>query len=197
MFARKTTMQKKSGLFLLAGAYLLMLLEMIILPFFSVPEYFSAMNTMEDLGSQSAPHAWIMNFTFISLAIGSAIAGWSFYEGHVFHRSILVFSGISRVLAALFNHAPLNPLISYNITEAGLHQYFSCTAVFAFVILSLATSLILEREFNKLLAGVAGLSAMILLVLTSESDHLAGIWNRLLLVISFGWMIYCFKTTEY
>ena len=69
--------------------------------------------------------------------------------------------------------------------------------MFAFSILSIATSLIQERQYNKLIAGAAGISAMILLVLTTESEHFAGIWNRLLLTISFGWMIYCFNTIEY
>jgi hypothetical membrane protein len=189
-------MKKKPKILLLAGAYTLMLLVMFILPF-GIPDYSIVMNTLDDLGAQAAPYAWIVNFTFISLAIGSLVAGWSYFEGYAFHRSMLVLSGISQVLAALFNQAPLDPHISYNIAESGLHEYFSCSAVFSFSILSIATAFILERQYNKLLAASSGLSVIILLILTSESDHMAGIWNRLLLITAFGWMIYCFKTTEF
>ena len=189
-------MKRKSGIMLLTGAYILMLLVMFILPF-SIPDYSIVMNTADDLGAQAAPYAWIMNFTFIFLAIASLIAGWPFFVGHAFHRSILVFSVISLMLSAIFNNAPLDPHISYNLTESGLHEYFSCSAVFSFAILCLSTGFILEREYNKLLAAISGLSAIILLILTAESNNLAGIWNRFLLIISFGWMIYCFKTTEF
>lgn len=189
-------MKRESRILLLTGAYLLMLLVMFILPF-RMPGYSIVINTVDDLGAQAAPYAWMMNFTFIFLAAASLVAGWPYFEGHIFHRSILVFSVISLVLSAVLNHAPLDPHISNNVTESGLHEYFSCSAVFSFAILCIATCIILERRLNKLLAAGSGLSAIILLILTAESNHLAGIWSRLLLIIAFGWMIYCFKINEF
>lgn len=178
----------------LASAFLLILLLMFLLPLFSVPGYSIIRNTVCELGAQSSPHAQIINFTFVFLAIGSVVEGWAFFEGCTLHRILLILFGISLTLIAFFNHAPVDADIRYNLKEAGFHTYFSCTALFSFIILTIATSFIMERQHERFLAIATGLSAIILSVLTSEYDQLAGVWNRLLLIISFGWMIYNFKT---
>jgi hypothetical protein len=170
---------------------------MFILPIFSFPEYSIKVNTMYDLGAQSAPHAWIMKFTFIFLAAGSVLTGWSHYESFLFHRIVLVLFGISLTLSAIMNHTPANGDIPYDMTEAGLHEYFACAAKFSFIILSISSGFIRERQSDRILAVAVGLSAIILSVLTSESVHLSGIWHRLLIIISSGWMLYNFNTTEY
>ena len=190
-------MKTKMGIMVLAAAYILILLLMFILPLFSVPDYSIIRNTIGELGAQSSPYAWVVNFTFVFLAIGSVIAGWAGFEGFTLHRIILVLFGISLTLSAFFNHAPINPDMRYNITEAGLNSYFACTAVFSFIILSIATSFIMERQHERLLALAAGSSAIVLSILASESEQMAGIWHRLLLIVSFGWMIYNFKIRDY
>ncbi len=179
------------------AAYLIMLLAIFILPFFSVPEYSIIRNTICELGAQFSPYAWIMNFTFVLLATVIVIAGWNYYESFTLHRILLVILGISLVLTGYFNHAPVNPDTEYNITEAGLHSYFACTTVISFIILSIATGFIMDRQYERILAIAAGLSAIVLSVLTSESDRLAGIWGRLLFMISSAWMIYNLRSREY
>jgi hypothetical membrane protein len=170
---------------------------MFILPLFSVTEYSLIRNTLSDLGAQSAPYAWIMNSVFVSLAAGSIIAGWEYFEGLMLQRIILVLLGISLLLMAFFNHAPVTPDIKFNIREDGWHAYFACTTVFSFTILSITTSFILERPQERLLARAAGISVVFLSVLMSEADQLAGVWQRLIYIISFGWMIFSFKTREF
>jgi hypothetical protein len=192
-------MRTKFRISVLTTAFILMLPVMFILPFFSLPEYSITVNTVYELGAQSTPNAWIINYTYIFLAISSVFAGWSHLESFMFHRIVLVIFGISLTLSAIFNHTPVSNDIPYNITEAGLHEYFACTATFSFVILSISSGFTRERQAERILAVAAGLSAIILSVLISESDYMAGIWHRLLLLISFGWMIYNFKKndTEY
>jgi hypothetical membrane protein len=190
-------MKAKRKISMLAAAYSLMLLVMFLLPFFSTSEYSITSNTLDELGAQNTANAWVMNITFIILGISSVISGWASFEGFTLHRILLVLFGISLSLIAFFRHAPLNPDIPYNITETGIHAYFACTALISFIVLSIATGFIMDRQHQRLLAVTAGLSAILLSVLTSESDHLAGVWQRLLFIISAGWMIYNFKTREY
>ena len=102
-----------------------MLLTMFILPLFSVTGYSLIRNTLSDLGAQSAPNAWIMNSVFVSLAAGSVIAGWEYFEGFMLQRIILVLLGISLTLMAFFNHAPVIPDVKFNIGEDGWHAYFA------------------------------------------------------------------------
>lgn len=188
------TEQKKAGIIFLEGVYILMLLAMFILPLFIVPDQSIIRNTLSELGAQISPYSWIMNSIFTALALSSVISGWRCFEGFVFQRIILVLFGISLTLAAIFNHAPADPDIQYNISEDGWHTYFACTTWLTFIILAFSNALILENPSDRLLSAAAGISVIFLLLLIFEEDTVAGIWERLLFMISFGWMIYTFKT---
>lgn len=188
------TVQKKAGIIFLEGVYMLTLLAMFILPLFLVPDQSIIRNTLSDLGAQLSPYSWIMNSIFAALALSSVISGWRCFEGFVFQRIILVLFGISLILAAIFNHAPSDPDIQYNISEDGWHTYFACTTWLTFIILAFSNALILENPANRLLSIATGISVLLLILLTFEADMVAGIWQRLLFIIAFGWMIYTFKT---
>jgi len=182
---------------LLEGAYILLLLAMFILPLITAPEISIVRNTLSELGAQFSPCSWIMNSIFAALALTAVISGWRCYEGFVFLRIILVLFGVSLVLSAIFNQAPVNPEIHFNIREDGWHLYFACTTWITFITLTFSTALILEKQADRLLAVITGISAVLLSLLASEADHTAGVWHRLLFIISFGWMIYTYKTIDY
>jgi hypothetical membrane protein len=186
-------MNRNKEILILVAAYCLLLMVMFILPNFSTPEYSIASNTLSQLGAQNTPNAWIMNLTFVSLGIGSIIAGWRYFEGFAFQRLFLILFGTSLTLAAFFNHAPINILIQYNIQEDGWHSYFIFTNGLTFVILSVTSTFIIDKQQDRLLAACAGLSAIFLSLLMSEAAQAAGIWQRLFFIISFGWMVYCFN----
>jgi len=190
-------MKKRRKIILLTGAYILMLLAMFILPLLMVPDHSMIRNTLSDLGAQYSAGAWIMNSIFVALAFSSVLSGWECFEGFVFHRIILILFGVSLILSAFYNHAPVNPEIHYNIREDGWHLYFACTTWITFILLAFSTSLMLEKQTDRLLALITGISAVLLSLLASEADRTAGIWQRLLFIISFGWMIYTYKTMDY
>ena len=189
-------MRKNKEILILVAAYCLLILVMFILPVYSAPEYSIISNTLSQLGAQNTPNAWIMNFTFVSLGIGSIIAGWRSFEGFAFQRLFLILFGISIILAAFFNHAPVNAPIQYNILENGWHSYFIFTAGMTFVILTVSSTFILEKQTARQLAKAAGISVILLSILTSEVAQAAGVWQRLFFIISFGWMIYSFKAPD-
>ena len=189
-------MKKNRKILLLAAVCLIGLLVMFILPLLSVPGYSVIRNTLSELGAQNAPGGWIMNFIFAFLALGSIIGGWEYYEGFLLHRFVLVLFGISLTLMAFFNHAPCNPDLCYNTMEDSLHAYFTCTTGSSFIVLSISTSFILERQNDRLLALAAGMSIIFLSVLMSEAEKAAGVWQRLMFIISFGWMVYNFRARE-
>ena len=154
-------MKRNKEILILVAAYVLLLLVMFILPYYSAPEYSIIRNTLSQLGAQNTPNAWIMNFTFVSLGIGSIIAGWRYFEGFAFQRLFLILFGISLTLAAFFNHAPVNTLIQYKISEDGWHSYFIFTAGLTFIILTVSSTFILEKQTDRLLATVAGVSVIV------------------------------------
>jgi hypothetical membrane protein len=181
---------------LLESSYLTGFLAMFILPVFGAPGYSIIRNTLSELGAQSAPFAWIMNSVFIILALSSIIAGWEYFEDFLLHRIVLLLCSASLMLTAFFNHAPANPDILYNIKESGWHAYFAGTAILSFTILSISTSFILEKQYDRILSVTAGISIILLSLLMSEAERYSGIWQRLVYIITFGWMIYMLKTRE-
>jgi hypothetical membrane protein len=192
----KKTERMKAGIILFAGVYLLMLLAMFMLPLYIVSDYSIIRNTLSELGAQSTPASWIMNSIFAALALSSVISGWRCFEGFVFHRIMLILFGISLTLAGFFSQAQVSHDIHYNISEDGWHSFFACTTWMAFIILAFSTALIQEKQADRNLAVGTGLSAIFLSLLVSEADKTAGIWQRLLFIISFGWMIYTFRTMD-
>ena len=182
-------MKRYSKILILAGAYVLVLLAMFILLFYSVPGYSLVRNTLSQLGAQVTPNAWIMNFIFISLGIGSITAGWNYNKKFVFHRIYLFIFGASLVFTAFFNHAPLSPEIQYNLVEDGWHSYFACSTGLPFTILAITTSYLLEKKTDKMLGVTTGISVIILSILMFDADQFKGIWQRLIFIIRFGWMI--------
>jgi hypothetical protein len=186
------TNRKNPSKILLTGTCILMLSSMFILPFFSKPKLSVIRNTLSELGAQSSPASWIMNSIFALLAMSSLISGWGCFKGFAFHRTILVFFGISLLLSAIFNCISPVSDVSYNIGDKGWHTYFSCFSWINFIILAFSTALILKEEPDRFLAGAAGISSILLLLIVSEALNTAGIWQRLQFLISFGWMIYAF-----
>lgn len=189
-------MKKNREILILVAASAQLLLVMFILPCYSAPEYSLISNTLSQLGAQNTQNAWIMNFTFISLGISSIIAGWRYLKGFAFQRLFLILFGISLMLAAFFNHAPVNTLIPYKISENGWHSYFIFITGLTFIILTVSSTFIPGKQADKLVAIVAGLSVLFLSVLMSKATQTAGVWQRLSFIISFGWMIYSFKDRE-
>lgn len=181
---------------ILAAGSLLLLLAMLLVPFLTVPAFSVTANTISDLGSQENPNGWIMNSVIIVVAISVVVAGWGYYEGFVFHRSILVLFGISLSLTAIFNQAAADHSFQYIGNEDTWHLYFTCTTSLSFIILTSATALILERERERFLALATSVSVLVLSILMYKSDTTDGIWNRLILLIVFGWMMYNFRKRE-
>ena len=166
---------------------------MFILPFYSVDSYSILKNTTSHLGAQNESNAWIMNVTFVLLGLTSIISGWNFYKGLCFHRIILILFGISLICAAYFQHGPIDSGIKYDIKEDKFHSLFSNITGFSFVVLAISTAFIVELRREKLIAIIIGFSATIFSILMFEIEDLMGIWQRLIFISSFGWMIHLFR----
>jgi hypothetical protein len=148
------------------------------------------------MGAQVTEYAWITNLALVLLGISSILSGWKFYKGLTFHRFLILLFGISVILSAAFNSAPVDSLKPYDITEDGWHSYFLLTSWLTFLILTLSTAFILENRRDRVLTIVTGAIIIFLSLLNSEIFSVAGIWQRLIYLISTGWMIYCFRSTN-
>lgn len=174
-------------------SYLIMLLVIFILPYFSFPEYTIIRNTSSHLGSQLAPNAAIMNATFFLLGFASIIDGWRVLRSFWFHKITLVVFGCSLIACAYYQHAPIIKEIPYDIQEDKLHSIFANLTGMSYVIFAIASSFVVRDWFQKILAIIVGIIVTLLSILMFEVEELMGIWQRLIFIISFGWMVFIYN----
>ena len=175
---------------LLPAVYLSMLLVIFILPFFSVDEYSILKNTTSHLGAQGAPYAWVMNVVFALLGTASIVDGWRQLSNYWLHKGVLTIFGISLILTAFFQHAPIVSGLVFNDLEDDLHSKFATIVGFSFTFFTFASAFIESTKKRKLTAACIGIIAMLLSMLIFNLEEFAGIWQRLMFIIMFAWLMY-------
>jgi hypothetical membrane protein len=189
-------MKRKIESVLLESAYIILLLSMFILPFSGTTSNSLTENTLNDLGAQSAANGWIMNLAIVFIAVSALVKGWGYYKGYMTQRIFLVMFTGSLILSAFLHQEPSTSGTYCNMVEAVFHEYFFGTALLSFVLLSISTGFIPGYQQGRPFALAAGMSVIILSVIMSKAPQLAGIWQRLIFIISFGWLIHNFKNNQ-
>jgi hypothetical membrane protein len=159
---------------------------------FSWDDYTLVSDTTSQLGAQYAPNAWVMNFTFILLGIGSILAGWTHYSGYIFHRVVLLVFGLSLAATAIFHHAPLDPQLEVDHGQDALHSFFASLTGFSFTLLAVATAFITSQIERRRVAIIIGLAATLLSIMMFTLEEWRGLWQRMIFLSAFGWMIWEF-----
>jgi hypothetical membrane protein len=160
--------------------------------FFSAPGYSIAKHTTSQLAAQQTPNSWIMNLTFILMGLSSIHAGWNHYRKFWLHRVLLLIFGISLCFTAIYSHAPITTNLGFDIQEDSLHSIFASSAGFSFTMLAIATGLIKKQKSEMVLPIAIGIAATILSLMIFQIENLMGVWQRILFIMSFGWLIYEF-----
>ena len=176
--------------------YLLMLLVIFILPFYSVESYSILENTTSQLGAQHAPYAWVMNTTFIFLGLGSMLSGWPYLKGYGFHKLALLIFGFSLIGAAIYKHAPIIAGVVFDVEEDRMHSIFSSLTGASFTVFAMSAAFILRHRTAKISALSVGVLAVLLSGLIFTVPEYRGIWQRALFIVAFGWLIVLFSGQE-
>ena len=181
------------GLKLFIASFIVLIVTMFVLPFFSAEGYSIIKHTTSQLGAQKTSNSWLMNVVFVLLGITSIWAGWKHYDRFWVHKVLLLIFGISLVLVAFLGHAPITEGTPYNEITDEIHSIFASTTGFSFTILAISTAFIKEGKSEITLPITIGALAIILSLLMFNVECLIGVWQRILFISSFGWMIYEFK----
>ena len=176
--------------------YLIMLLVIFILPHYSLEGYSILENTTSELGAQSTPNAWIMNLIFVGLGLCSIWAGWVFLGRNWIIKLILLLFGTALIMTAIFHHAPIDKALPHSLREDQLHSLFANITGFSFSVFAFSLGWIAENRRHKIMAFIIVVLAPILsIMMFSEfTENWRGIWQRLIFILMFGWMIYAFST---
>jgi len=127
---------------------------------------------------------------FALLAIATIIDGWARLSGFWLHKIVLVAFGISLLSAAIFQSAPIVPGAAFSGLEDDLHSKFSTATGFSFTFFAISASFIESTRKRKIIAVGIGILAMILSVLIFNFADLAGVWQRMIFMSAFLWLIY-------
>ena len=171
-------------------AYILFLLVSLLLPIFSFDGYSIISNTTSHLGAQGSPNAWIMNLTFIILALTTL---WIVLSTKVrFHQVFGFIFSLSLLITGLFRHGSLIEGYPSNLVFDQLHSIFATTTGISFVILSLGhgfTSQGKQKTIGFLLAFGATLLSFAMMALPAYM----GIFQRLMFILAFAWLFFAMK----
>jgi len=182
--------RKLSDFRYLLYAFLLLLMIMFALPFYSVDTYSIIENTTSHLGAQSSPNAWIMNISFILVGITCILEAWLHLRRFLFHKILLSIFGLSLMLTGIFHHAPIIDGFIFNSIEDKLHSIFATIVGFSFTIYAVSSAFIEKTVRYRIIDIAVGFTATILSVLMSCLPNYSGIWQRAIFVISFVWLIF-------
>lgn len=183
---------KKQNLYLIFS-FSLLLVIMLVLPYYSTPNYSITSNTTSHLGAQGSPHAWLMNLIFILLGLTSIISGWKTLKPYLFHRTLLLIFGTSLIGAGIFRHAPIMEGVAVDTFQDQMHSIFASITGFSFTLLAISAAFIVPTFIEKIAAIVIGLIASLLSYLMFELPEYMGVFQRLIFVTAFSWMIWFFE----
>ncbi len=169
---------------------IVMFLTIFILPFYSVEGYSILKHTTSHLGAQYSPHAWIMNTVFILLGITCIVESWLHLKRFWVQKTLLIIFGSGLILVAFFRHAPIIRGIPYSILEDTAHSIFATIVGVSFTLFAFSAVFIEKTNRRKAIALCIGLIAIVLSVLMFSVVDLAGLWQRIMFIISFTWLIF-------
>ena len=183
---------------LFSFAVLYWIAVIILAHVFAPPGYLWTQNTISELASQGHTHKWIMQVGLIGfgalvmLAVGQTI----FKKGRGICALLPVaLYGFAVLLSGIYCEAPIDPSISYLISEAKLHSTFATIAGWSLSLAILWHIFISSNESEKLahtifLVAVIGMAALFGLAENGAIDIGKGIVQRFLYLSGFFWLIY-------
>ena len=171
-------------------AFILLLIVMFVLPFYSADTYSIVRNTTSQLGAQSTKNAWIMNATFILVGISCIIEAWLHLGNFWFQKILLNIFGLGLICTAIFHHAPVTEGVIFSAREDDLHSVVSSIVGITFIIYAISSAFIEKTTRNRTIDILVGLAASLFSFLMLTLPDYAGIWQRTMFIISFVWLIW-------
>jgi hypothetical membrane protein len=188
-FFKQYNMKIKNLRFLLP-VFIFLVLVMFILPYYSYEGYSIIEHTTSLLGAQNTPNAWVMNLTFILLGIAIFLESLFHLKQYWIPKILLNIFALGLILVGIFQHAPLMENMTYNVVDDNLHSVFASLVGFSFIIFAFTTVFVEKTNFRRILAFLVGISVTILSLLMFNLSDFAGLWQRLMFIIAFSWLIF-------
>lgn len=167
---------------------IILIIVMFVLPFFSVESYSLMTNTTSHLGAQYAPHACIMNVSFMLIGVSCVIESIRYLKTYWVHQILLIIFGLGLILTGIFQHAPIVEGISYDMFHDQMHSIFASIVGFSFVMLAFSSSFIETKRKDALVDTVVAILATLFSIIMAINPMIAGITQRIMFIMAFTWL---------
>ena len=153
-------------------------------------------NTVSELAAQGYSFGWIMQAGFIgfggSLALG--VSKKMKTSGKLWYREIpLIIYSLAVLLCGVFSTKPFVEGVLYSEPESRLHSIFATVAGVALSI-TMALDMFTDRETKRRFGHITALVMILLLsILFGTVTELAGLIQRFLYAVGFGWIVFLFE----
>lgn len=171
-------------------AFSLLVIVMFVLPFYSAESYSILKHTLSELGAQSTPNAWIMNVTFYLVGAACILEAWLHLGNFWFHKIVLSIFGVSLIFVGIFHHAPIAEGVSFDVRQDNLHSIFASIVGFTFIMYAIASAFIEKEGKQRVIDIIVGVTASLLSLLMLLLPDFAGIWQRVMFILAFIWLIF-------
>ena len=169
----------------------------VLAHFFVPPIYDWTQNTVSDLASQGHTYKWIMQTGFIGFGL---LLTWGVFfhfnkNRRAYFLLFVAVYGLSILMSGIFCTAPVDPSMSYSVSESKLHSMFATIAGIAmslgifwqFAVSSNHRERWARFAFFILVIGISGLFGI-------AENHILmldkGVVQRVLYLVGLAWLIY-------
>lgn len=169
----------------------------VLAHFFVPPMYNWTQNTVSDLASQGHTYKWIMQtgFTGFGLLLTWGVIFHFNKNNRAYFLLFVAVYGLSILMSGIFCTAPVDPSMTYSVSEAKLHSMFATIAGIAMslgILWQFAVSSNHRQRWTRfaffiLVIGISGLFGL-------AENHLLmidkGIVQRILYLVGLAWLVY-------
>ena len=169
----------------------------VLAHFFVPPMYDWTQNTVSDLASQGHTYKWIMQtgFTGFGLLLTWGVIFHFNKNNRAYFLLFVAVYGLSILMSGIFCTAPVDPSMTYSVSEAKLHSMFATIAGIAMslgILWQFAVSSNHRQRWTRfaffiLVIGISGLFGL-------AENHLLmidkGIVQRILYLVGLVWLVY-------
>jgi hypothetical protein len=165
----------------------------IILTFYSDPNYSFLSNTTSELGAQLTLNSQWMNLSFIILSISILIDLWNSKTMTIAVKTMGSIFSFSLFMTAIFGHRPIDSSLNYNLLFDRLHSVFATSTGISFAFLQTIIFATEKNKHIKILSVILFFISILIPILMFQLDFIKGLLQKLMMVISFSGLIYYFK----
>ncbi|MDC8003769.1 DUF998 domain-containing protein [Aureisphaera galaxeae] len=178
---------------LYALAYLFMLVIMFLLPKFSFSEYSMIQNSLSELGAQNTPASWVMNMVFFMLAFVVILLATKKLRRFWLPLYLLYLFALCLFFTGIYRHAPIVD-IDFSMPEHITHSVFSSLTGIVFCMYCATIVVFVKRRMEKATAIFMCALALGLSLLMFQFSEYKGVFQRILFILAFGWLLYSLVT---